>query len=118
MVWHDMACLIVIYDSVGTCNETIIMVGMLDDDDDDGGLSTSFSNLCSCPCPSVPTRIITTLFSLPYTINWEILLIVLYDGIVLVRMNWYTGYSETTIRYNIAISIVCVMYCPMGTVTI
>ena len=48
MVWHDMACLI---DCVGTYDETIIMVGMLDDDD--GGLSTSLLNLLSCPCPSI-----------------------------------------------------------------
>ena len=51
MVWHDMACLIVIYDCVGTYNETIIMVSM----------STSFLNSLSCPCPSfLPQIIITT----------------------------------------------------------
>ena len=33
MVWHDMACLIVIYDCVGTYKETIILVGMLVNDD-------------------------------------------------------------------------------------
>ena len=82
------------------------MVGMLDDDD--GGLSTSLLNLLSCLCPSVLRRISTTLFSQANTINWVILLIVLYyDGIMFVRMNRYTGDSETTIRDDIAISSVC-----------
>ena len=34
------------------------------------------------------------------------LLIVLYDSVMLVRMNWYTGDSVTTIRDDIAISII------------
>ena len=57
-----------------------------------------------CPCPSVPTSIITTLFYKAYTFNYVILLIVLYDSIMLVRMYWYTGDSETTIRDDIPIS--------------
>ena len=76
-------------------------------------MSISFFNLLSCPClcPSVPTRIISTLLFQAYTINWVILLIVLYDGIVLVRINWYTGDSEIAIRDDIAISY---QYCMPG----
>ena len=33
VIWHDMACLIVIYNCVGTYEEIIIMVGMLRNDD-------------------------------------------------------------------------------------
>ena len=80
MVWHDMACLI---DCVGTYDKTKIIVGMLDNDD--GGLSTSLLNLLSCPCQSVPTWIIITLFFEVYIYNWVMLLIVLYDGVILVR---------------------------------
>jgi len=38
--------------------------------------------ILSCPCPSVPTRITTTLLFPAYTINWVILLIVLFDGVM------------------------------------
>ena len=34
------------------------------------------------------------------------LLIVLYDGVMLVRMNWYTGDSETIIHDDV-ISVLC-----------
>jgi len=81
--------------------------------------------ILSCPCPSVPTRIITTLLFQAYTITWVILLIVLlYAGIMLVRINWYTGDSEIAIRDDIAISYQYCMpgatnyVCPMGTVRI
>ena len=57
--------------------------------------------ILSCPCPSVPTRITTTLLFPAYTINWVILLIVLYDGIILVRMTWYTDGSVTTIHDDV-----------------
>merc|ERR1712238_499155 len=40
--------------------------------------------ILACPCPSVPTRIITTLLFQAYTINWVILLIVL-----LIISHWY-----------------------------
>ena len=47
------------------------------------------------------------------------LLIVLYDSVILVQMNWYTGDSVTPIRDDIAISIVRrvqrIMYCPNDT---
>ena len=67
-------------------------------DDDDGGLSTSLLNLLSCPCPSVPPRIITTLLFQVDTYSWMMLLIVLYDGVMLVQINWYTDDSVPTIR--------------------
>jgi len=76
-----------------------------------------------CSCPSIPIRKITTLLFLAYTINWVILLIVLYDGIMLVGMTWYTDDSVNTISwwwYHVAISIVCrvrwTMYSRMGTI--
>ena len=105
--------LIVIYDSVGTYDETIIMNWYV------GQwwwiMSTYLLNLLSCPYPSTPPRIITTLLFQAYTYSWVMLLIVLYDGAVLVRMTWYTDDSVMT-----AISIVCrvrwIMYCPMGTI--
>jgi len=51
---------------------------------------------------SVPTRIITTLLLFQaYTINWVILLIVKYDGIMLVRMTWYTDVSVMTIHDDV-----------------
>ena len=57
VVCYAMPCLIVIYDCVGTYNETIIMVGM----------SSSFLNSLSRPCPSVSPRIFTTLIFQVYT---------------------------------------------------
>ena len=84
-----MTCLIVIYDCVGTYNETIIMVGM----------STSFLNSLShpCPCPSVPPRIFTTLIFQVYTYDWVMLLIILsYDGVMLVWMTLYTDEDSVT----------------------
>ena len=63
--------------------------------------------ILSCLCPFVSTRIITALFFQAFTINGVIMLIVLYDGIMLVRMTWYTDDSVTTIHDDIAISIVC-----------
>ena len=94
VVWHDMACLIVIYDCVGTYNETIIMVSM----------STSFLNSLSYPCPSFLRQIITTtqLFQ-AYMYSWMMLLIVLYDGIVLVRMAWNTDGSVTIITMLLSV---------------
>ena len=53
----------------------------------------------SCPCPSVPTSIITTLLFQAYTINWVILLIVLYDDGML--MIWYTNDSVPTIHDDV-----------------
>jgi len=67
-------------------------------DDDDGGLSTSLLNLLSCMCTSVPPRIITTLLFQVYTYSWVMLLIVSYDGVMLVQINWYTDNSVPTIR--------------------
>ena len=60
MVWHDMACLIVIYDCVGTYKETIILVGMLVNDDIN--LHVKFVVMSV----SVPPRKITTLLFQPY----------------------------------------------------
>ena len=65
-------------------------------DDDDGGLSTSLLNLLPCLCLSVPPRIITTLLFQVYTYNWVMLLIVLYDGGMLVQMAWYKDDSSVT----------------------
>ena len=67
--------LIVIYVDVGIYDETIIM---------DWVLVCWWWCILPCSCPSIPTRKITTLLFLVYTINWVILLIVLYDGIMLV----------------------------------
>ena len=56
-------------------------------DNDDGGLLTSLLNLLSRPSPSfLPQIIITTQLFQAYTYSLVMLLIVLYDGIVLVRM--------------------------------
>ena len=63
-------------------------------------------NLMSCPYPSVFPRIITTLLFQAYTYNWVMLLIVSYDSVMLVRMNWFTDEGVTTIRDGVAISIV------------
>ena len=82
--------LIVINDWHGTFEETktIIMDCM----------STYKVNLSSCPCPSNPPRIITTLLFQSYTYSWVMLLIVLYGDGMLVRMTWYTDDSVTTIH--------------------
>ena len=83
-------------------------------------MSISLLNLlsCPCPCPSVPPRIFTTLLFQAYTYIRVMLLIVLYDGVMLVRMNWYTGDRVTSIRDDVTISIVCrtrwIMCHPMG----
>ena len=53
-------------------------------------MSTYLLNLLSCPYPSTPPRIITTLLFQAYTYSWVMLLIVLYDGAVLGWMTWYT----------------------------
>ena len=63
--------------------------------------------IVSCLCPTVPTRIITTILFQAYLINWVILLIDVYDGIMLERMTLYTDNSVTTIRDDVDISIVC-----------
>ena len=65
------------------------------------------------PFPSVPPRIFSTLFFEAYTINWVILLIVLYDRIMLwVWMSWYTDDSVTTIHF-MSLSVV---YCMSGAI--
>ena len=63
--------------------------------------------MLSCLCPSVPIRIITTLLFQAYTINWVIMLMNLYDGVMLVLMTWYIDDNITTICDDVAISIVC-----------
>ena len=82
-------------------------------EDDDGGLSTSLLNLLSCPCVSVPPREITTLLFQVYTCNWVMLLIVLYGGVMLVRMTWHMNdNSVTTIRDDVmSLSRLYVGYC-------
>ena len=64
-------------------------------------MSTSLLNLMSCPCPSIPSKIFTTLLFQAYTYSMVILLIVLYDGVMLVRMTWYTDDSVTTIHDDV-----------------
>ena len=41
--------------------------------------------------------------------NWVMLLIVLYDGVMLVWMTWYIDDSVTTICDDVTISIVCLV---------
>ena len=57
-------------------------------------MSTSLLNSLSrtCPCPSVPPTIQA------WTYNWVMLSIVLYDGVMLVGMTWYSDDSVTTVR--------------------
>ena len=59
-------------------------------------------NLLSCPCQSVPTRIITTHFFQAYTYNWVMILIVLYDGIMIEQST-----DDHSIRDYVTNSIVC-----------
>ena len=56
----------------------------------------------SCLCPSVFTRIISALLFQAYTINWVILLIFLYAGIMLVQMTWYG--TQMSCHYQCCIS--------------
>ena len=69
-------------------------------------MSIYLLNLLSCPCSSVPPRIFTTLLFQAYTYIRVMLLIVLYDGVMLGRMNWFTDEGVMTIRDDVAISIV------------
>jgi len=112
--------LIVIYDCVGTYDKTIIMdwyvVGQWW-----WIVSTCLLNLLSFPCPPfLPRIIITTLLCQAYTYSWVMLLIVVYEGVMLVQMTWYMDESVTTIRDDIAFSIVLyrvlrwIMYGPIG----
>ena len=107
MVWHDMACLIIICDCVGTYNETIIMFGMLVNDDVNLLVEfvVTFVLSCPCSCSSVPTRIFTTLSFQAYTYIRVMLLIVLYDGVMLGQMNWFTDEGVTTIRDDDVVSL-------------
>ena len=61
-------------------------------------MSTYLMNVLSCPCLSGSPRIITTILFKAYTYNWVILLIVLFDGIMLVQITWYIDGSITTIH--------------------
>ena len=90
VVWHDMACLIVIYDCFSTYKEAIILVGMLVNDDIN--LHVEFVVMSV----SIPPRKITTLLFQPYTYDWVMLLFVLYDSVILVQITWYTDDSERT----------------------
>ena len=97
--------LIVIYDCVGVYEETIIMdwyVGQWWCFVMPTYLMNLLSCPCLCPCPSVPQTIQA------WTYDWVMLLIVLYDGVMLVGMSWYTYNSVTTVRDDdVAFSIVC-----------
>ena len=69
---------------------------------DNYGMSTRILNLLSCPCPSVPPRIIATLLFQTYTYSRVMLVIVLYDSIIyLVQMTLYMDESVTTIRDDV-----------------
>jgi len=73
-------------------------------------MSTSLLNLLSCPCPSVSPRIITTLLFQAYTYIWVMLLLVLYNGAVLVRMTGWTDDRVTSIRDNDDVMSLSVLY--------
>jgi len=87
--------LIVIYDCDVTYEETnnsgLVCWSMM--------VSIYLLNLLSCLCPSILLRKTTTLLFQAYTYDWMMLLIVLYDGIMMVQMIWYTDDSVTTIPF-------------------
>ena len=75
LIFVLLLLLIVIYDCDGMYNETIIMDCMP---------TYMLLNLLSCPYPSVPPRIFTTLLFQAYIMySWVMLLIVLYEGVML-----------------------------------
>ena len=78
---------------------------------DNYGMSTNMY-LWSCPCPSVPPRIIATLLFQTYTYSRVMLVIVLYDSIMyLVETTLYMDESVTTIRDDVISSSVLYVGC-------